>query len=191
MINYLSLLAFIIFVFLALGRVFMLLRKRGKNTFFFGVTDKSDFLLPPIVFLFLFTILASTFGLPLPAVLTTAFFRNTAVGWAGLVLSYGSLVWFAFTLKSFGDSFRIGIDETTKDDLVTSGMFAISRNPIYVAFLAFVTGMFLIYPNIVAGAVFIFSMTVIHRQVLREEKFLRSHYGAEYENYYRRVRRYL
>ncbi|MDR0305399.1 MAG: hypothetical protein LBI42_01030 [Chitinispirillales bacterium] len=36
-----------------------------------------------------------------------------------------------------------------------------------------------------------FFVTVIHRQVLREEKFLRKHYGEEYENYCRRVRRYL
>jgi hypothetical protein len=45
-----------------------------------------------------------------------------------------ALIGFAVTLKSFGDSFRVGIDEKKPDKLVTSGMFAISRNPIYVCF---------------------------------------------------------
>jgi protein-S-isoprenylcysteine O-methyltransferase Ste14 len=32
---------------------------------------------------------------------------------------------------------------------------------------------------------------LFHRQVLREEDYLRSHYGAAYEDYCHRVRRYL
>ncbi|MDR2500992.1 MAG: hypothetical protein LBD37_07940 [Treponema sp.] len=31
----------------------------------------------------------------------------------------------------------------------------------------------------------------IHRQILREEKFLKKHYGNEYEEYCNQVRRYL
>ena len=38
-------------------------------------------------------------------------------------------------------------------------------------------------------AVIIFALA-IHRQVLREEVFLLHHYGAEYEEYCERVRRY-
>ena len=34
-------------------------------------------------------------------------------------------------------------------------------------------------------------VVVIHRQVLREEAFLRQHYGDEYAAYCRRVRRYV
>jgi hypothetical protein len=31
---------------------------------------------------------------------------------------------------------------------------------------------------------------MIHRQILRKEKFLKAHYGADYESYCRKVRRY-
>jgi protein-S-isoprenylcysteine O-methyltransferase Ste14 len=31
----------------------------------------------------------------------------------------------------------------------------------------------------------------IHRQIMREEKFLASHYGAEYDEYRKKARRYL
>jgi protein-S-isoprenylcysteine O-methyltransferase Ste14 len=32
---------------------------------------------------------------------------------------------------------------------------------------------------------------LFHRQILREEEYLKKHYGAKYANYCRRVRRYL
>ena len=190
MINYISLTAFLILVSLAAGHGFML-RRRGINAFVFGVTDKSDFLLMPVVAFFFYSILAAAFGLPMPDVLSRPLYGVIAVRWAGIVLCYASLICFSLTLKSFGKSFRIGIDENTPDKLVTSGMFALSRNPIYVAFLAFLIGMVLIYPNLAACIAFVLLAAAIHRQVLREEQFLRGHYGEKYEDYCLSVRRYL
>ena len=190
MINYLSLIAFLILVSLASGRGIML-RRRGINAFVFGVTDKSDFLLMPVVAFFFYSILASVLGLPLPNILKRFLFDNVAIEWAGIIVCFGSLIWFALTLKSFGTSFRIGIDEAAPDKLITSGMFGISRNPIYVAFFMFLIGILLIYPNFAACIAFVLFTAAIHRQVLREEKFLQSHYKDEYENYCHRVRRYI
>jgi protein-S-isoprenylcysteine O-methyltransferase Ste14 len=70
-------------------------------------------------------------------------------------------------------------------------MFAISRNPIYVCFLLFFAGLFLIHRNIVIAVGLVLFALAIYRQVLREEKFLAAHYGAEYENYYKKAKRYL
>jgi protein-S-isoprenylcysteine O-methyltransferase Ste14 len=50
-------------------------------------------------------------------------------------------------------------------------------------FLIFPTGILLIYA--IAG------FWLFHRQVLREESYLKEHYGEEYARYCRRVRRYL
>lgn len=190
MIQFLSLIVLILLVALAAGRVRML-RRRGVNAFVFGATDKSDFLLMPMILFFFYTVLSCVFGLPLHDVLKRPFWQNAAMQWVGLFLCAASLVWFALTLRSFGVSFRIGIDEKTPDRLVTSGMFALSRNPIYVAFLSFILGMLLVYPNLATLLVLVLFAAVIHRQVLREEKFLKSYYGKEYEEYCRRVRRYL
>lgn len=190
MINNLSLIALIILVSLAAGRGIML-RRRGKTPFVFGATDKSDFLLVPFVAFFIYAILASVFPLPFPEILQTSFFSNQITGWIGITICFGSLVWLAFTLKTFGDSFRIGIDESTEDKLITSGTFAFSRNPIYVAFLFFIVGMVLSHLNLVACAALVFFPFMIHRQILREEKFLISHYGSEYKEYCLKVRRYL
>lgn len=180
----------ILFVVMVLIRAAML-RRRGIRVIVFGQTDKSDFILVPLVLAIAYTTLANTFGLPIWNVLIRPFWSSTAPGWVGVALCVISVIGFAVTLSNFGDSFRVGIDENKPDKLITGGMFAISRNPIYVCFLMFFTGLFLIHRNIViAVAVVLFAMA-IHRQVLREEKFLTSHYGKEYESYCKKVRRYL
>ena len=167
------------------------LRKKGIRVIVFGQTDKSDFLLVPLVLAIAYSALANTFGLPIWGVLLHPFWNSAIPGWLGLCLSLISIILFALTLASFGDSFRVGIDEEKPDKLITQGMFAISRNPIYVCFLLFFTGLFLVHRNIVIAIAIVMFAMAIHRQVIREEKFLTSHYGEEYEEYRMKVRRYL
>jgi len=168
-----------------------ILRKRGIRAVVFGQTDKSDFLLVPLVLVIVYTALANTFRLPIWGILIHPFWGSAAPGWIGLLLCAASVAGFAFTLASFGDSFRVGIDENTPDKLITGGMFGLSRNPIYVCFLLFFAGLFLIHRNIVIAIAVVLFALAIHRQVIREEKFLAAHYGRAYENYRKKVRRYL
>lgn len=188
--GYLSVLALLVFFSLLAGRT-LALRRRGIRAIVFGRTHRSDFLLLPIFPLFAYTVLAGAFGLPMPRVLKTAFWNSGAVAWAGLLLCVAALIGFAATLKAFGSSFRVGIDEQNPDKLVTAGTFALSRNPIYVCFLAFFFGMFLQYPNFILAGLIALFLPLIHRQILREEAFLRARYGKEYAAYCGRVRRYL
>ena len=55
----------------------------------------------------------------------------------------------------------------------------------------FFFGMFLVHRNILIALAVILFHLAIHRQILREEAFLKKHYGGEYEEYCRKVRRYL
>jgi protein-S-isoprenylcysteine O-methyltransferase Ste14 len=103
------------------------------------------------------------------------------VGFALLLLS----------LVSFGKNFRVGIDINRPGKLVTSGVFAFSRNPIYVAGGLVLLGEFLVFPNWILLVYLAAGLWLIHRQVLREEEFLRKKYGQEYAEYRNRVRWYL
>ena len=105
--------------------------------------------------------------------------------WTGFLL-----VLFA-SLVSLGRRFRVGIDVDQPDELVTTGIFAISRNPIYVGFALVLVGQFLVFPNWVPLVYLAAGFVLFHRQVLREESFMRQHYSEEYAEYCRRVRRYL
>lgn len=188
--NIFSICAFAMFVGIVLTRA-AIMRKKGIKALVFGVTDKSDFLLVPMVLAIAYTVLAKTFGFPMWKPLIKPFWETSVPGWFGLALCITSILGFALTLVNFGDSFRVGIDEENPDKLITTGMFSLSRNPIYVCFILFFTGLFLIHCNIVILIGGILFALAIHRQVLREEKFLRTHYGDEYEVYCRKVRRYL
>jgi len=188
--NILSACAFVLLAITVIIRA-LGLRRRGVRAFLFGVTDKGDFLLIPIVLSLIYTVLSTVLGLPMWEPLVRPFWESTLPGWFGLALCGLALVGFALTLASFGDSFRVGIDAQQPGKLVTTGMFAVSRNPIYVCFLLFFLGQLLVHRNIlIMAATLLFALT-IHRQVLREEKFLRAHYGTEYEAYCRKARRYL
>lgn len=188
--NVASVCLFALFVITVLIRAAML-RKRGIRVLVFGQTDKSDFILVPLVLSIAYTALAGTFGLPIWDALIHPFWDGELAGWIGLTLSAVAIIGFALTLVSFGNSFRVGIDVNAPDKLITGGMFAISRNPIYVCFLLFFAGLFLIHRNIVIAVAVVLFALAIHRQILREERFLAGHYGEEYEAYRKRVRRYL
>jgi protein-S-isoprenylcysteine O-methyltransferase Ste14 len=186
----LSVCAFAAIILLVLSRA-ALMRKKGIRVLVFGETDKSDFFLLPILAVTIYTVLANAFHLPLWYPMIRPFWASEIPGIAGLILCLLAVAGFALTLYSFGDSFRVGIDEKKPDKLIMSGMFSISRNPIYVCFLLFFVGLFLIHRNITIAAAAFFLFLVIRRQIMREEQFLSSRYGAEYETYCRRVRRYL
>jgi protein-S-isoprenylcysteine O-methyltransferase Ste14 len=169
----------------------VMLSRHGIKVIVFGVTDKSDYIMIPVVLCFFYAILSLFLNLPFPAVLTKLFIKVDVLNIIAITICTVSLIWFGVTLKTFGKSFRVGIDENTNDKLVTNGTFSISRNPIYMAFIAFFIGIFTAYPNIITSIFLVLLVMAVHRQILREEKFLKSHYGEEYDEYCRKVRRYI
>ena len=187
---YISVILFALFVALVMGRV-ALLRRNGIKAIVFGATDKSDFLLVPFVLALIYTLCSSAFRLPMWKPLIKPFWETKISGAVGIALCAAAVIGVMVSLISFGNSFRVGIDDRKPDKLVTTGMFAYSRNPIYVCFDTFFIGQFLIHRNIIIAAAAIGFALAIHRQILREERFLSTHYVAEYEGYRKKVRRYL
>jgi len=167
------------------------LRRRGIRAMLFGKTDKSDFLLILGLLAIVYSVTARSLGLPMWGPLLKPFWEAAVPGWIGLAFCVFAVIGMILTLASFGDSFRVGIDVETPSSLVTDGMFGISRNPIYLSMLTMLIGQFLIHRNIVITAVTIFFAVIIHRQILREEKFLKENYGEEYAAYCLKVRRYI
>ncbi|HEX4633341.1 MAG TPA: isoprenylcysteine carboxylmethyltransferase family protein [Gemmatimonadales bacterium] len=165
------------------------MRSRGIQAMNFGRTDKTDFLIPPFALFYFYLVFARAFDLP--QISTQVFFRSDAVSWVGVSLAATGLLLMLWSLVSFGQSFRVGIDTDHPDKLITTGVFAYSRNPIYLAFALIVLGQFLIFPNWIL-LVYVGAATwLFRRQVSREEEFLKGHYGQEYVDYCRQVRRYI
>jgi protein-S-isoprenylcysteine O-methyltransferase Ste14 len=78
------------------------------------------------------------------------------------------------------------------DELVTAGLFAHSRNPLYVGNMAVFVGLFVILNSRLGwllGVPFVF---VGYASLVRaEEDFLRRKFGAPYEDYCRNVNRFI
>jgi protein-S-isoprenylcysteine O-methyltransferase Ste14 len=186
--GYLAALTIVVLLGMVLTRV-ILMRRTGTRAMHFGRIDKTDFLIPPFALFYFYTVFAAAFNVP--RVSTQVFFRSEVIAWVGVGLCFGGLLLLLLSLVSFGRSFRVGIDVDNPDRLVTTGIFAFSRNPIYVGFAFVLLGQFLIFPNWVLLIYLVAGIWLFHRQVLREEEFLRKHYGQEYVEYSKRVRRYL
>ena len=89
-----------------------------------------------------------------------------------------------------GSSFRIGQPkESTR--LRVDGLFRVSRNPMYLGVYSTLPASVLHTLNPVLLLCGAFIVAVHHRIVLAEETYLRTAFGREYEEYCRRVRRYL
>jgi protein-S-isoprenylcysteine O-methyltransferase Ste14 len=186
--EYLAALTIILLVGMVLTRAF-LMKRQGIKALKFGNIDKKDFLIPPFALFYFYIVFGETFHLP--AVSRQEFFRLEFAPWIGVAFCTAGLGLLLWSLISFGRSFRVGIDTDRPDRLVTTGIFALSRNPIYVAFASVLLGQFLIFLNWIL-LVYIGAATwLFHRQVLREEEYLKKLYGEEYADYCGRVRRYL
>lgn len=108
-------------------------------------------------------------------------------GWGLLVLSL-VLVWIA--QSQMADSWRIGVDEENKTELITNGLFSVSRNPIFLGIMIANIGLFLIIPNAFTLLIISLSTVSINTQIRLEESFLFRSHGKEYENYFSQTRRW-
>ena len=111
----------------------------------------------------------------------------TYVGWFLLVFSL-AFVWFA--QSNMRDSWRIGIDEEHKSELITDGFFAFSRNPIFSGIMIANIGLFLVLPNAFTLLIIALSTISINTQVRLEEEFLEEEFGDKYVDYKSSVRRW-
>ena len=164
------------------------MNRAGIRAVHFGELDKKDFLIPPFVILYFYLILANTFQLPKFDYLLV---NEPIAAWVGTFFCLFAPVLFLWGILSFGQSFRVGIDEKKPGELITSGAFAVSRNPLYAAFVMFLIGVFLTFPTWIFFAYFVVGLWLIDRQVCLEESALRKIYGNKYDEYCNNTRRYI
>jgi protein-S-isoprenylcysteine O-methyltransferase Ste14 len=111
------------------------------------------------------------------------------IKYIGLVVLAVSLVWTIIAQGHMKNSWRIGIDTETKTELVTTGLFGLSRNPIFFGMILSLIGLFLVSPNALTFLFLILGYVLIQIQIRLEEEFLTNEHGQKYIDYKHKVRR--
>jgi len=117
--------------------------------------------------------------------------QTQVVQWIGYGLLHLSLIWIFIAQRNLADEWRIGIDYENKVNLVTRGLFGISRNPIFLGVILVFVGLFFVVPNLLTVIILITGYIVIQIQVRLEEQFLSGELGTAYKEYMNKVRRWL
>lgn len=101
----------------------------------------------------------------------------------GLVIIHFSLIWISVAQKQMKENWRIGIDEMNSTNLVTNGVFKISRNPVFLGMILSTCGLFLILPNVLSFTSLVLTYFVIQIQIRLEEAYLKVQHGEKYTMY--------
>lgn len=110
---------------------------------------------------------------------------------AGAAIMFAGILLLAVSQLNLGASWRIGIDESTRPGLVTSGLYRLSRNPIYLGLLTTIAGYTLLLPTPLSLFLLVGTYAGVRLQTRAEEAYLLRTYGEEYRAYEARVGRFL
>jgi len=116
----------------------------------------------------------------------------TAIRVMGAIISVGGTVIFIVALWTMRDSWRAGVSKTDKTELITNGIYHISRNPAFLGFDLLYIGTLLMFFNWILCFLTVFAVIMYHLQIVNvEENFLLVAFGNEYLQYKKKVCRYI
>lgn len=136
----------------------------------------------------------ATLGAPAAQLMSIIFGWNhflKSVRFTGFLIGMLGDAIFLLSVLCMKDSWRAGIPDRDKTELVTTGIYKFSRNPAFLGFDLMYAGVFMMYGNLSTLAFSVFAGVMLHLQILQEERYLCAVFGGGYEEYKKRVFRYL
>ena len=135
----------------------------------------------------------ATLGAPIAQFLSIAFgwsYLPANARFTGFCVGILGDAIFLLSVLCMKDSWRAGIPDKDKTELVTTGIYRFSRNPAFLGFDLMYVGVLLLYGNLLTLGFSIFAIVMLHLQILQEERYLVNAFGAPYQEYCRHVFRY-
>jgi len=147
----------------------------------------AGFVRPPLIFLF-----AIMIGLVLNQPWPLQSHLSDVTKIISILVSGSGILIFISARKAFRAAATPISGSQPATELVTSGVFKFSRNPIYVSFVLLYLAVFFWTQILWLLLTLLFPLIVIDRVVVpREEKYMQSKFGRDYSNYRATVRRWL
>jgi protein-S-isoprenylcysteine O-methyltransferase Ste14 len=113
-------------------------------------------------------------------------------GWTGGVLAVVGIVATFIAQLAMGASWRVGVDDDERTDLVVRWPFTWVRNPIFTTMAMTAVGLALMVPGVLSILGLVLLAVALEHQVRHvEEPYLRRVHGPRYERYLAEVGRFV
>lgn len=141
------------------------------------------------------TLKISTYVLPIIQIISILQYVGTThviLRVVGCVITTIGVLIFVISVVQMKDNWRAGVQREDKTDLVTTGIYSISRNPAFLGFDLMYIGILCIFFNWFLCFATSIVLVFFHLQIVNvEEDFLLEAFGQEYIGYKKKVCRYL
>lgn len=141
------------------------------------------------------TLKITTYLLPFMQIISIVLYSGTvhiALRIIGVVIIALGVMTFIISVAQMKDNWRAGVQREEKTNLVTNGIYSISRNPAFLGFDLMYIGILSTFFNWYLCFATIFAIVLFHLQIVNvEEDFLIEAFGEEYLEYKKKVFRYL
>ena len=112
------------------------------------------------------------------------------LAYLGIAVEVSSLWLFYRSHHDLGHNWSVSLDLRERHTLVTTGVYALVRHPMYAAFWLMALGQALLLPNWIAGPAGLVGFGVLFfGRVAREEAMMITAFGDQYRAYMRRTAR--
>ena len=141
------------------------------------------------------TLKVTTYVLPVIQIISIFMYAGAmhiSIRIVGIILTVAGVLAFILSVAQMKDNWRAGVQREEKTNLVTTGIYSVSRNPAFLGFDLMYIGILLSFFNWYLCLITIFALAFFHLQIVNvEEEFLIEAFGEEYLQYKRTVCRYL
>lgn len=110
---------------------------------------------------------------------------------AGPTLLFINLIISAASLINLKDSWRVGVLEDQKTELITSGIYRFTRNPYFVSYFLMFAAYTILLQNLILLFLSLLGFIFVHKMIKKEEDYLSSIHGNAYTDYKTKVARYI
>lgn len=145
---------------------------------------------PPLVQFVLYGLAGYIFAANAPALA----YKSAALQWASIPAVAAGVLVLLLAVRSFGKANTTvnPIEPEKAEQLVTTGLYRFTRNPMYLGMLLVLLGGALALQNIAAfGGPILFAVSITLLQIIPEERVLEQKFGSAFTAYRQQTRRWL
>jgi protein-S-isoprenylcysteine O-methyltransferase Ste14 len=111
--------------------------------------------------------------------------------WIGIFIFFEGVLFLCFSLIHLGRYTKMGLPKNDVIQLRTTGIYKLSRNPMYLGLIIVAIASVMMVPNPFNLVFAVAGILIHHKIIINEEKFLTERFEQQYLDYKQSTNRYL